>query len=320
MSPLDPPPVPAPPRADREIGGTEVEELRRTLVPEPGIDLRHVAWAPEPLLLGEGWDNTMWDVGSLADGTPLALRVPRRERSVGLLARELLVLRHLAADAPALPLRIPRVLATSDTALLGTWFTGRAAAETEGDRLRECGVLLARTLARIHRPAPPGLARNPVRGCPLLDRDEAQRRDLARVDLPAAVAERVHAAWARGIAAPAWTGRGVLLHGDPHPANVVLADDGGPPVLIDLGDTGPGDPASDVGALALFAAGPAELTAMLEAYRAEATWEGVGDDTVWEGLVVRARAWSARLAVSLLTAYTPREGLGRCAVRCLDAL
>lgn len=320
MTPLDPPLVPALPCADREIGGAEVEELRRALVPEPGVDLRHVAWAPAPLLLGEGWDNTMWDVGSLADGTPLALRVPRRESSVGLLTRELAVLRHLAADAPALPLRIPRVLATSETALLCTWFTGRAAAETEGEGLRECGVLVARTLARIHRPAPPGLARNPVRGCPLIDRDEAMLRDLARIDLPPGVVERVRAAWARGIAAPAWTGRDVLLHGDPHPANVVLADDGARPVLIDLGDTGPGDPASDVGALALFATGPAEISAMLEAYRAEAAWEGVGDDAVWEGLVMRARAWSARLAVSLLTAYAPREGLGRCAARCLDAL
>lgn len=314
------PPV-APPRADRGIGATEVERLRSLLVAEPGVDLTPVAWAPAPLPLGEGWDNTIWDVGSMPDGTPLALRVARRETAVELLDHELLVLRRLAAHPGPLAMRLQSVLATADASVMVTWAFGHSAADGTDDEQRECAEVLARMLAQMHVAPPEGLVRNPVRGCPLADRDDALRADLLVVGLDDGVAERALAVWEHGFTAPVWEGPDLLLHGDPHPANVIVAEDGAAPWLIDFGDTTPGDPASDLGALALFRADALDEDGpVLAAYRAAATWDGCHDDTAWDALVERARAWSVRLAVSMLTAYRRNDGLGRCAHRVLAEL
>lgn len=314
------PPV-APPRADRAIGADEVERLRSLLVPEPGVDLSPVAWAPAPLPLGEGWDNTIWDVGSMPDGTPLALRVARREVAVELLDHEVLVLRHLAASAQTLPMRLQSVLATADAAVMVTWAFGHSAADGTDDERSGCVEVLARMLARMHAPAPAGLARNPVRGCPLADRDAALRADLFVAEIDDEAAERALAVWDQGLAAPVWDGPELLLHGDPHPANVIVADDAGAPWLIDFGDTTPGDPASDLGALALFRPDALDPSgAVLAAYRADAAWDGAADDGTWDALIARARAWSVRMAVSLLTAYGRGEGLGGCAAEVLRRL
>lgn len=321
--PAAPPSSPfAPPRADRAIGVFEVERLRGVLVAEPDVDLTPVAWAPAPLLLGEGWDNTIWDVGSLPDGTPLALRVARREVAVELLEHEVLVLRHLAGRADALPMRLPGLLATADASVLVTWIFGHTALDGDDAEQTQCATALASMLAALHGAPPAGLDRNPVRGCPLADRDERLRADLDDVLAPEPdLAARALGVWETGLAAPVWTGPDVLLHGDPHPANVIVADDGSAPVLIDLGDTTPGDPASDLGALALHRADAlAPGSELLGIYRREASWPGIDEDAVFDALVLRARAWTVRLAVTMLAAHGPDEGLGRAAARALRAL
>lgn len=307
----------APPRADRGIGVLEVERLRSRLVPEGDVDLSQVAWAPAPLLIGEGWDNTIWDIGSLPDGTALALRVARREIAVELLAHETLVLRHLAPRREEFAMRIPAVLATADAAMLGAWVFGHAAVEARPSDQERCADALVRTLAALHGPAPGDLPRNAVRGCPLANRDRSTRRDLDAAPLAHGITARALQVWEDGLAAPVWEGPDLLLHGDPHPANVVVADDGAP-VLIDFGDTTPGDPATDLGALALHRPDAlADDGDLLAIYRAEARWDGIQDPRVWDALVRRARAWSMSMAAAILTAHRPDDGLGRCASRLL---
>lgn len=287
------------PVADRDVDADEVERLRMTLLPEPGVTLAHVAWSPSPMLIGEGWDNTIWDVGSLADGTALALRVARRTSAIELLDREVHVLRALAAAPDELPMRVPTILASRRAAVLQPWFPGRMAALGGPAELQRIAPYLARMLARLHRPAPEGLTRSALRGVPLARIDARVRADVERIELPRRLEERVLAVWDEGLAAPLWNGPAVLLHGDPHPGNVVLADDRGLPALIDFGDTTAGDPAGDIGGLLLYRGGDE----VLEEYFGRCCWDGHDDPAVRRATVARGRAWSVRYAIALLTAY-----------------
>ncbi|GAA2805110.1 hypothetical protein GCM10020219_091000 [Nonomuraea dietziae] len=61
-------------------------------------------------------------------------------------------------------------------------------------------------------------------------------------DVPA-----VRAVWADAVAAPEWEGPSVWVHGDLHPANVVVSD-GTLSGVIDFGALFAGDPAWDLGA------------------------------------------------------------------------
>ena len=65
---------------------------------------------------------------------------------------------------------------------------------------------------------------------------------------PDAIAEAdVRAVWDDAVAAPAWEGPPVWVHGDLHPANVVVAD-GTLAGVVDFGDLFAGDPAWDLAA------------------------------------------------------------------------
>jgi aminoglycoside phosphotransferase (APT) family kinase protein len=59
--------------------------------------------------------------------------------------------------------------------------------------------------------------------------------------------DAVRAVWEDAVAAPAWTGPAIWLHGDLHPANV-LTSDGAFCGVIDFGDLCAGDPACDLAA------------------------------------------------------------------------
>lgn len=278
---------------------------------EPGVDLHAITWRPWPRLVGEGWDNTMWEVGELpstpvpaASATPVVLRVPRRRRARALLASEALMLRRLGPDPTT---GWPRLLARTEEALLVTWIEGATAVQASADERRALAPAVVRILATLHRPlAPtdPAPGPNPVRGIPLDAREAVVRAELAehraRADSDQlrrlASAERI---WEDGLHAPPWQGPPLLLHGDPHPGNLVLRPvpgDGAPltePVLIDFGDATLGDPASDLGALWLL--DPAE--GFWEAYfAARAADARDGDD---DALRRRARAWAVRYALAL---------------------
>ena len=202
-------------------------------------------------------------------------------------------------------MRVPRVIAAADAAVLGLWTPGRSAAWADTDELVQIAAVLARTLARIHEVDAGELDRNPVRGCPLAQRDAALREDLRAGFLRDDHERRARDVWEHALAAPEWAGQDLLLHGDPHPANVILPEDDGPTVLIDFGDTTPGDPASDLGGLWLFD----PTGGVLDEYRRASGW--ARDDDAWNAAVARSRGWAVRYAVAMIGAHGDDEGLGR---------
>ncbi|GAA1485787.1 phosphotransferase [Brachybacterium fresconis] len=309
-------PDPAPPPADLPVDAARVDALCAALVPEPGRELEDFVTTVGAAPLDQGWDNVLWPVGTVR-GEPVVLRVVRRASAVPLLGREILVLRHLADVAEQLPMRIPTPLATTDHATLVPWIPGRTAGEVEEGSRVGVAWSVARMLARVHSLPAPRVDPNPVRGAPLATRTEAFAGDLERSGVDAVTRRRARGGWDRGLGATTWDRPALLMHGDPHPGNVVVPPAGTvrEAALIDWGDATIGDPASDLGALLLH--DPSD--SMLRAYRAEATWAGIADEACWSALVDRSWAWGVRLALSLLTAYPRGHRLGRAGQRLLDA-
>lgn len=311
----DPRLAPAPPPADLPVDLRRVELLCARMRPEEGVELERIQWAIGKGPRGEGWDNVLWPIGTL-DGCPLVLRVARRESARTLLSREVTVLRRLRGLGTQLPMEVPTVLATQDDAVLVPWIEGTTAAQAPPRVRATTAQDLARMLATIHSGPAPEVGRNPVRGVPLETRAEAFAADLSRARLPDLQQDRALRRWRAGIEAAPWAGRELLLHGDPHPGNVVVPAAGrvGTASLIDWGDTTRGDPASDLGALLLH--DPDD--ALLQAYRDSAAWTGIEDHETWRALVERAWAWGTRMALTLVTAYPPEDGLGAAGHRLLQ--
>jgi aminoglycoside phosphotransferase (APT) family kinase protein len=266
---------------------------------------QHPDLADGPLReLAAGWDNFLFRLGD-----DLVVRLPRRAMSAPLVAHEH---RWLPGLAPGLPLAVPAPVRLGRPALgypwswtVCPWLPGTPATEVEPADWTAAAVAIGRFLATMHRPSPPDAPRNPSRGGPLADRapafHERVERMAAHLDGPAA-----RALWAEALAAPGWAGPPVWLHGDLHPANLLVAD-GRLAAVLDFGDITGGDPAYDLAVAWLWL--PA---AVRPAFRAVA---GVGadDDTTW----LRARGWALALGVTLIAeaADTPTmAAVGRRAV------
>jgi aminoglycoside phosphotransferase (APT) family kinase protein len=188
---------------------------------------------------------------------------------------------------------------------------GAVAARTPPAADDRAAVTLAQFLAALHVPAPAHAPRNPVRGIPLAQRSGSLAEGLDR--LGAAVDTRaVTRLWRSALQAPAWNGASVWLHGDLHPANI-LVDGGRISGIIDFGDITAGDPATDLSvAWMLLPAG--RRSAFRRAYEAS-NGHPAGDD-LW----IRARGWALALSVAFLShsADDPLiAGIGR---RTLDAV
>ncbi len=259
----------------------EVDEaLVRGLLREQHPDLADLPLRRAP----HGWDNVTFRLGDA-----LAVRLPARALAAPLVENEqrwLPVLAPLLPVATPTPVRLGRPSAAYPWAWgVVPWLPGTPSDElTPADRddwADELGV----ALAALHRPAPDDAPANPFRGVPLVNRAAALTDRLARDEGPHADALR--AVWREGLAAPAWDGPPVWLHGDPHPANL-LATDGHLSALLDFGDVTAGDPASDLGTTwATFtSSGRARFWgayAVGSSYAAPAL----------EALRTRARAWAA---------------------------
>ena len=93
--------------------------------------------------------------------------------------------------------------------------------------------------------------------------------------------------WERAVAAPAWQGEPLWLHGDLHPANVVVRG-GMVAGVIDFGDMCSGDPATDLSAAwILLPAGAASR--FFHAY-----------EQADEAAITRARGWAVLRALNLI--------------------
>jgi aminoglycoside phosphotransferase (APT) family kinase protein len=237
-------------------------------------------------VLANGWDNMVCTVGA-----DLLARLPRRALAAELVAHEQ---RWLPVLAPRLPLPIPAPVRVGRPAGRFPWkwsvvpfLPGQVAALAAPDDLASAAVALGEFLAALHVPAPPEAPVNPFRGGPLADRASRVTEHLGLIATGTeAVAAR--AVWESAVEAAPWAGPPAWVHGDLHPANI-LVNAGAISAVIDFGDVTAGDPATDLSvAWMLF---PAKERAVF--------WQAYGraDDHTR----ARARGWALSLALVFLT-------------------
>lgn len=277
-----------------------VRALLRTAPPP----WRALAQSPDaPRFVARGWDNAIYRL----DG--YAVRLPVRSLGAQLVANEARWAATLVAPLAGSGVRAPVPVHVGEPAAgypwpwtIVPWLEGELldallpapVVEGRDADLDRIAADLADALAAIHRPAPPDAPRNPYRGCPLADRAAcvAARRGAVRRRLGGPVTDALSAVFDDGVAAPAWTGPPLWLHGDVHPRN--LLHRGGRLVgLLDLGDLGAGDPACD---LAIAWTGLTARAGAAFGERLAATRPQVYDDAMWR----RARAWAVLVVTALV--------------------
>lgn len=271
-----------------DIPAAEVDitpELVRLLLADQHPDL-----AGLPLsTAANGWDNTILRLGG-----SLAVRLPRRERAAALIRNEQ---RWLGGIAARLRTPVPAPVRVGAPGrgypwhwAVVPWFEGRPAAGAPVADRGGIAAPLADFAVRMHVPAPADAPANPFRGVPLADRAAGFHRRLeAGPDLPDR--DLLAGLWDGLAAAPPWPGPALWLHGDLHPANILLSPDGRSlSAVLDFGDLTSGDPATDL-AVAWMLFDPAGRSA----FRARVDAAGTVDPHVWD----RARAWALLFGVLL---------------------
>ncbi|MFJ1756172.1 phosphotransferase [Kitasatospora sp. NPDC088134] len=238
-----PQPARAPESVPAPAPGIEItEELVRDLLREQhpdlaGLSVREVAG---------GWGNQMWRLGE-----ELAVRMQRMDTGPGPQLKER---RWLPVLAPRLPLPIPvpvREGVPSErfpkTWTVMTWVEGTPLEHGAITRGEHAADALADFLAALHAEAPADAPDAADRGGHPGRYTEGFEHFLRGAELGPAVEADVRAVWADAVAAPAWAGPRLWVHGDLHPANVVVAD-GTLAGVVDFGDLFAGDPAWDLAA------------------------------------------------------------------------
>ncbi len=250
---------------------------------------QHPDLADHPLrVVASGWDNVV-----LRLGDDLAVRVPRRAAAARLVVHEQ---QWLPVLAPRLgvPMPAPVRLGVPSPDFpwawsVVRWHHGRLAAGVPRPERSALAAPLAAFVDRLHVPAPDDAPVNPFRGGVLRDRDAVVRDRVASGAVPDAA--RVLAVWTDVLTARPWDGTPLWLHGDLHPANLLLTDDGGLAAVLDFGDLTAGDPATDLAT--------AWLTFDAHGRRVFAervTVPGGGHDDTW----ARARGWALAMASAML--------------------
>jgi aminoglycoside phosphotransferase (APT) family kinase protein len=262
-------------------------------------------WANLPLELvaSYGTDHDIYRLGER-----LSVRLPR----IGWAARQAALEAHwLPKLAPHLPLAVPVQLARGEPAdgypfewSVYEWLPGANANGTLAD-LHQAAVDLANFIKALRAVDTAGAypRAQGSRGGPLIEGDEQVRRSIAalgdRIDGSTALR-----AWEESLAAPAWGGPEVWVHGDLLPGNLLVVD-GRLSAVIDFGGLNVGDPACDLQpAWNVFA------DSSRERFRAELAV----DDAAW----LRGRGWALYQAVSALPYYwDTNPGIIRQATRAL---
>lgn len=300
-------------------GAAEVqvdEALVRALLGEQHPDLA----SSRLTKVAEGWDNVIF-----RSGADLTVRLPRRVEGAALVTHEHQWLSGLVAGLPhpgdgglatSAPLRTGRPGCGYPWSWsVGPWLPGTDAATTAPTDGADAARRLGTFLAAFHRPAPRDAPANPYRGIPLADRsarlmaalDEVAElgRDLGPGVSRAAVEDR----WAALVATPAWDGPPLWLHGDLHPANL-LVHRGRLSAVIDFGDLTSGDPATDLGVAWLLLPSPARPVFRSAAGHGHGVSERGIDDDTW----TRAQGWALALSVAYLAGASdgsPLIAIGR---------
>ncbi len=277
--------------------------LVRALLAEQQPDLQHL-----PLTeLAWGWDNVIYRLGD-----ELVVRLPRRAAAAALVDHEQRWLPELAAGLP-LPVPAPVRFGVPGGGFpwswsICPWLDGDPAAEHPIGDLAGAAAILGRFLVALHQPGADDAPANPYRGVPLADRAASTEQRILQLgdtlDGPA-----VRACWNEALRAPEWSGPPIWLHGDLHPANLLVTG-GRLAAVIDFGDITAGDPATDLSvAWMLF---PSEVRPTFR------TAAGEPDDATW----ARARGWALSLGLAYLAssadnptfaARRPRDDCGSAA-------
>lgn len=208
--------------------------------------------------------------------------------------------RWLPVLAPHLPTPIPVPVRTGAPTeyypwawSITPWIEATAAAELEPAARAPIAAQLAEFMVALHTEAPADAPYNPVRGVPLASRAHAVHDRLAGGSIERA--DEIAALWERLVATRHWAGARLWLHGDPHPANVLVTPDAdGRPTrlaaVIDFGDITAGDPATDLAAAWLIF--DAEARAV---FRARTDELAPVDDDTW----MRARGWALNMGTAI---------------------
>ena len=272
------------PAAEVEITAELVRRLLRAQQPD-------LAGLPvEPL--ANGWDNTLFRLGD-----ELVVRLPRRTLGANILVNEQ---RWLPVLAPRLPLPVPAPVRIGAPALdegypwpwsIVEFLPGTPASFGVPFDPAVAATDLGGFFGALHVAAPPDAPANPVRGVPLASRAATFTENLAtlrgQVDRDA-----VLAAWTAALAVPPWSDAPVWLHGDPHPANILIQD-GRVSGVIDFGDITAGDPASDL-SLAWM------LLPAASHDRFRAAYAAAGNGAISAATWARGRGWALNLAIVFL--------------------
>lgn len=263
------------------------------------------------VVMANGWDNVMCRLGE-----QLVVRLPRREAAVQLIVHEQ---KWLPVLQPRLPLPIPAPVRVGRPGFGFPWpwsvvplLPGQVASRNPPTDMHDAAVRLGEFLGSLHLPAPPDAPKNPVRGIPLVDRWDALVQGL---DVLGSLVDRaaVMDAWEDAVTAAEWRGQPVWLHGDLHPANI-LVHYGRVSAVIDFGDITAGDPATDL-AVAWMLLPAQHHDAFREAYH-EAGSDAVDDDHLW----TRARGWALALAIAFLAHSADNAHLAGIGHRTLKAV
>ncbi|MCO8270811.1 aminoglycoside phosphotransferase family protein [Actinoplanes sp. TRM 88003] len=215
-------------------------ELVRILLREQHPDL-----ADRPIReVAGGWGNQMWRLGD-----DLAVRMQRMDTSPDPQLKER---RWLPRLAPRLPLPIPTPVRSGVPVdrfpklwTVMTWVEGTPLDHGTIARGDHAADTLAAFLEALHVEAPAdapdgtsGFGGHPE------ECTAGFEHFLEALGLPG---NDIRAVWDDAVAAPRWPGPRVWVHGDLHPANVVVAD-GTLAGVVDFGALFAGDPAWDLGA------------------------------------------------------------------------
>jgi aminoglycoside phosphotransferase (APT) family kinase protein len=206
--------------------------------------------------------------------------------------------RWLPVVAPRLPLPVPAPVRAGRPALGYPWpwsvvpfLPGQLAAREPPADPADAAASLGGFLAALHAPAPPDAPANPNRGIPLTERAAVVTENLSV--LGGLVDRRAVArAWRAALAAPAWGGAPVWVHGDLHPANIMVRR-GRISGVIDFGDITAGDPATDL-SVAWMLLPTGCHRAFRDAYHA------AGGPADSDGIWARARGLALALALACL--------------------
>ncbi len=277
-------------------------ELVRALLKEQHPDLLN---GREVRFQDNGWDSAIYRLGD-----DLAVRLPRRQINADLLPEEL---RWLPVIAPRLPLPINAALRVGHAGLgypwmwsVATWFDGTSWADGAVADELDAARALGRFVGALGIDAPDDSPRNPYRGGPLTDRDPFLRERLVQLG-DAIPTDDVLAVWEEALAAPPNTRRR-WLHGDLHPANIVV-NNGRLAAVIDWVDLGGGDTAYDLAAAWFCFDDPAARSVFIEE-------TGETDEATW----IRARGCALSHAVACLASSADNPRMHAVGRRTLDAV